>query len=171
MERIEKKIVGIGSVFAAVGNAELSAYAIGSCIALCLYEPQRAVGAMAHILLPSKSYSGHENTDIDVSTKYADHALDLALRLMEDMGAKKDNIRAAVIGGAAMFPHGDMKILNIGEMNINSVREELNRVGIPILVDETGGQKARSVFFRIPGSSFSEQLTIKVSAGKAHGFA
>lgn len=156
----KKQIVGIGSVRAAIGPAEFSAYAIGSCIALCLYDAKTGVGGMAHILLPAASYTGHENEAIDINTKYADHALQAALTQMGALGAKASRLRAAIIGGATMFPHGDMAILNIGEMNIASVQQELSKAKVPLVYTVTGGTKSRTVKFSIPGESFEQQIRI-----------
>lgn len=158
---VPKRVVGIGAVCVETGPAEMTAYAIGSCIALCLYDAASGIGAMAHILLPSGSYSGFENTNIDVSTKYADHALADALIKMTRKGATPSKIRAAMVGGAVMFPHGDVKALHIGEMNAASVMQELEKKGIPLDYAVTGGKKARTVAFRIPGNRFEEQLTIQ----------
>lgn len=158
---ITRKTVGIGSVYAASGSAELVSYAIGSCIALCLYDPGSGVGAMAHILLPSGSYTGYANNSIGMRTKYADCALLAALEKMRELGANPARVQAAMIGGARMFPHGDVRMMNIGEMNVSSVSMELEKSGIPLLFSQTGGEKSRTVTFRIPGVSFDEQIRIK----------
>lgn len=156
-----RRIVGIGSVCVEAGRAELVAYAIGSCIALCLYDRTACVGAMAHILLPAGNYTGHADSATDLGTKYADHALDAALRRMRDLGAHARDIEAGIVGGAMMFPHGGVRALHIGDMNVASVTQELHQHGIPLLFSVTGGEKSRTVTFRIPGDGLARQIEIR----------
>lgn len=159
-----KYTVGIGSVCVAAGPAEMIAYAIGSCIALCLYDAKTGVGAMAHILLPSCSYTGFENKEIGLSTKYADHALRRALAEMTEKGAQPARVRAAIVGGATMFPHGGVKALEIGKMNADSIRQELEKARVPLDHAVIGGKKSRTVCFNIPGDGFEEQLQVITQA-------
>lgn len=150
--------VGIGELKLARGEAQLVAYAIGSCIALCLYDTQENIGAMGHILLPGNR---RQNRGIGRSSAYyADEAIYCALEMMLKSGCSKKNIIAAVIGGATMFAYGNTPEQNIGQMNIDESCFQLQKNGIPLQYAVTGGTHARTVVFSIPGNELSSQISI-----------
>lgn len=163
METVDKSrtAVWIGCVCTKSGPCEMTAYALGSCIALCLYDPDSDVGAMAHILLPSGRFSGNPDNPYFPRTDYADHALEDALEQMQKLGADRTKIKAAIVGGAKMFPYGADRKSDIGEMNALSIISELSKNKIPLEYSATGGSKSRTVTFRIPGDSFETQIQIR----------
>ena len=44
--------VGLGDLFVSSAE-ELVAYSLGSCVAICLWDPVTKVAAMAHVVLPT----------------------------------------------------------------------------------------------------------------------
>ena len=46
----DKLIVGIADMKMAGDGEKLITYALGSCIGICLYEPQRRLAALIHIM-------------------------------------------------------------------------------------------------------------------------
>src|SRR5437867_3655500 len=75
----------------------LIALGLGSCIGVCLYDPQARVAGMAHIVLPDST--GHETNPC----KFADTAIPLLCQEMERSGASSSRLRAALAGGAQLF--------------------------------------------------------------------
>lgn len=118
---------------------------LGSCIGVCIHDPFLKVGGMAHIMLPMASGALGGNP-----AKYADTGLELLLKEIERMGAKKSRLRAKIAGGSQMFSFsGKPPILKIGDRNAEAVEQVLKKNGIPLLVADVGGSFGRTIHFDV----------------------
>ena len=117
-------------------------YALGSCIGICLYEPQLKLAALVHIMLPLNMETGRKNT-----FKYADTGIRAALRDMELKGARRTAITAKIAGGARMFEVSGGSLGNIGQRNAESVHQILKMEKVPLLWEDVGGTIARTMEF------------------------
>jgi len=124
---------------------KLVALGIGSCIVITLYDPILKIGALAHTMLPS-SAAGVESRN---PLKYADKAIDEMIRKMKAMGSMVQDLEAKIVGGANMFPSIKSKAIAMGEENINAVKKKLEKEGIRLTGEATGGGVGRSVEFDI----------------------
>ena len=138
----DKLIVGIADMKMGKGGEELITYALGSCIGICLYESQMKLAALIHIMLPLNLETGRKN-----AYKYADTGIRTTLREMELKGARRANITAKIAGGARMFEISGGSIGNIGQRNIESVRQILRMEKIPLLWEDVGGTISRTMEF------------------------
>lgn len=138
----DKLIVGIADMKMGRGGEKLITYALGSCIGICLYESQIKLAALIHIMLPLNLETGRKN-----AYKYADTGIRTTLREMELKGARRANITAKIAGGARMFEISGGSIGNIGQRNIESVRQILRMEKIPLLWEDVGGTIARTMEF------------------------
>lgn len=138
----DKLIVGIADMKMGKGGEKLITYALGSCIGICLYESQMKLAALIHIMLPLNLETGRKN-----AYKYADTGIRTTLREMELKGARRANITAKIAGGARMFEISGGSIGNIGQRNIESVRQILRMEKIPLLWEDVGGTIARTMEF------------------------
>ena len=50
-------IVGISDYKLAKDPQVLATYALGSCVGICLYDPEARVGGLSHIMLPDSGIS------------------------------------------------------------------------------------------------------------------
>ena len=73
---------------------------LGSCVAVCLFDPVNRVGGMNHILLPGKADMRH----FDVSARYGINAMELLINKMMQLGGSRNRFLAKVFGGAHLFP-------------------------------------------------------------------
>lgn len=129
---------------------------VGSCVALCLYDPCSKVGSMAHIMLPDSGKDASASTTINTpqpsvnNAKYADLALANAVRAMAAKGASPSRLVAKIAGGAKIFSHeGSEDMFAIGTRNAESVRELLRGMGIKVLGEDVGQTQGRWVRFDI----------------------
>ena len=142
---MESKItIGIADMKMAKDKGMLVTYALGSCIGICLYDPQIKLGAMIHIMLPINMEAGRKNT-----MKYVDTGLRETLRQMEAKGASRSRITAKIAGGARMFEVSGGSLGNIGQRNIESVHMNLKKEGIRLLKEDVGGNFARTLLFDV----------------------
>ena len=137
--------VGMADLKVASGPDILMTAGLGSCIGICVNDPVQKVGGMAHIMLPQSNIKKGDNL-----AKYADTALPLLIDEILKLGATKSRLRAKIAGGAQMFSFpGKSPVLNIGERNAESVKNELKRLGIPLLVSDVGGSFGRTIHFNV----------------------
>ena len=116
---------------------------LGSCVAVCLYDPQARVGGLNHFMLPNIRRNSNDDVDTLLSGSYAMESLLNAL-LMK--GAKKIRLQAKAFGGGTIInTTGDS--LSIGLRNANFTREWLNREGIPLKASDFLGPWSRKVLF------------------------
>lgn len=126
----------------------LVTYALGSCVGICLYDTINKIGALAHIMLPSSQRGSDNNLNIN---RFADTCIPSMIEELQKHNCYKINLVANIIGGANMFNYNSNRTLNnfnnIGQSNVVAVKNELIKLGIPIISEETGEDYARTVFF------------------------
>jgi len=135
-------VVGISDAKISKAPGSIITYALGSCIGICLYDPQVKLGALIHIMLPEAP------DKIDNTLKYADSAIPEILSKMESMGGNRGRITAKIAGGAQMFNvPGDSTMGNIGKRNSDSVKMTLLKQRVRLISSDVGGTAARTVLF------------------------
>lgn len=113
---------------------------LGSCVAICLWDPVTKVGGINHYMLP------HWNGNDLASPKFGNIAIEKLLERMIQLGAKKEHLQAKIFGGGDLISKGGSSML-IGERNIRVARLMLEEKGIPIIASSTGGRKGRKILF------------------------
>ncbi len=119
---------------------------LGSCVAIMVHDPEARVGAMAHILLPSKSLA----RDTTNHAKFPESAVPLLVERLTALGADPRRLVAKLAGGASMF--GQLMSpgsIQMGERNIAAARNALRGAAIPIVREAVGGERGRSVRFHV----------------------
>jgi chemotaxis protein CheD len=118
---------------------------LGSCVAVVLYDAQRRIGGLAHIMLPdSASVNGRRSP-----YQCADTAIAVLLERLQSRGAVRRGIVAKMVGGARMFSCYESPNTGIGDQNITSVKHILRREQIALIGEDTGGHHGRSVEFHL----------------------
>ncbi len=135
-------VVGIADIKIGKGPAIITTN-LGSCIGVCLYDKERQVGGMLHLML-ARASDGPTREDIKI-TKYADTGIPELLRqLKATYGLGKENFVAKIFGGAKILKFVSH---NIGEDNETAVREILKTLGIRVVAAKTGGEKGYKINF------------------------
>ncbi|MGE5371334.1 MAG: chemotaxis protein CheD [Solirubrobacterales bacterium] len=136
--------VGMADLKTATSPDKLMTAGLGSCIGICLFDKQVKVAGLAHIMLPSSQQARNAQN----KAKFADTAIDVLIDEMVHLGASKPRLVAKIAGGAQMFNFsGESDIMKIGERNARAVEEGLNRIGIRLLANDTGGNFGRTIIF------------------------
>lgn len=113
---------------------------LGSCVAICLWDPVTRIGGINHYMLPS--WNGNDLA----SPKYGNIAIDKLLEKMSQLGARRENLKAKIFGGGELIESGANGTL-IGERNIRVARLILEEKKIPVVASSTGGRKGRKILF------------------------
>jgi len=129
----------------------LMALGLGSCIAVALYVEDARIGGLAHIMLPSIKEAHNKSNP----ARFADVGIAMIIDEMTRRGARPQNMRAKIFGGANMFPGiiSADSTMDIGKRNILAVRKELESHNISIIAEEVGDHIGRTVLFDIRDGS------------------
>ena len=119
---------------------------LGSCVAIMLHDPEARAGAMAHVLLPSKSLA----RDATNPAKFPETAVPVLIERLTALGADRRRLVAKLAGGASMFAQlMTPGSIQMGERNIVASRNALRAAAIPVAREAVGGEKGRSVRFHV----------------------
>lgn len=142
----DKKEVRVGIADSAIVSSpdRLITMGLGSCIGIAIYDRVKKIAGLVHIMLPdSKQFKNIVNP-----LKYADLGIENLVNQMINKGCKKENMTAKIAGGASMFNFPDKKIISdIGKRNSLAAIEIINKLSIPIIGQDIGGNKGRTMIF------------------------
>lgn len=116
---------------------------LGSCVGVSLFDEEKKIGGLAHIMLPK----AHRDVAAKHYTRYADTAIKFMLSEMAKMGCCRERFVAKYAGGSSMFPDLKKGEKGIGDRNIDAVIETLEMLDISIAASDTGGNYGRSIRF------------------------
>ena len=144
---MERQAVGMAELKTAGPGEVLVTLGLGSCVVIAIYEAERKLGSLTHIMLPRKS-SGRRREGENMN-KYADIAIPAAILALEDMGAERATMTAKIAGGSCMFDLAGEGQGDIGRRNVEAVKNILKSCDMPLVGEDTGGNRGRSVEFWI----------------------
>ncbi len=136
-------VVGVGEYHVVRSPEKLVCLGLGSCVGIAIFDLSHEVGGLIHAMLP-KYEEGRDKTN---ASKYADSAIMLMVDELVEMGARKALLKAKIAGGAQMFSFISSDTLNIGLRNSAVAKETLKKENIPLLAEDVGGTKGRTIFF------------------------
>ena len=117
---------------------------VGSCIVITLYDKEKRIGGLAHAMLPEhnkKTTIGDDKKDNNA--KYVTDAIDLLLEGVIKAGGQQNTLEAKLVGGASMFRRLAHEKHSIGHKNTVAARNYLERLGINIQGEDTGGSSGK----------------------------
>ena len=143
---MKEVIVKVAEWAAERGDGVLVTLGLGSCVAIMLHDAEARAGAMAHVLLPSKSLA----RDSTNRAKFPETAVPLLIERLKELGADPRRLVAKLAGGASMF--GQLVTpgtIQMGERNLLASRSALRAAAIPIVRESVGGERGRSIRFHV----------------------
>lgn len=141
----EQKIVKVGmaELDTITGQGLIRTTGLGSCVGVTLFDPQRKIAGLAHVMLPSSDIAREGTLNI---AKYADTALPELVERLSNLGATKGKLVAKMAGGAQMFTFGGKgDSMRIGPRNVDSCKLMLSKLNIPLIGEDTGGNYGRTI--------------------------
>ena len=162
-------VVGVADCqISSVPGEDLITYALGSCVAVAIYDPAVSVGGLLHYMLPE---SGIDRAKAQANPfMFADTGIPLLFHRAYAQGAEKRRIVVHVAGGAQLMDA--QGVFNIGKRNYLALRKILWKAGVLIHAEHVGGNESRTVrlevgtgrfLMRGPGAS-EQELAPVVSA-------
>lgn len=152
--------VGVGEcAVVAASESQLVTHALGSCVAVCLWDPEARVAGLLHFLLPDASE--HSPRRATQPGAFAATGIPLLFETAYESGLHKARARVYLVGGAEL-PSLGVSSRQIGRRNALAARRLLWANGVMIAREETGGAVPRSVYL------CARTGRIRIKAGHQH---
>lgn len=118
---------------------------LGSCVGVVIYDELKKVAGLVHIMLPDSSLGKMSSINV---AKFADTGIEALINTLLLEGAQSFRLKAKIAGGAQMFKFtSNIDSMRIGPRNVEAVKSELRKKGIPIVAEDTGGNSGRTIEF------------------------
>lgn len=127
--------------FYVTGRDMLLVTVLGSCISVCLRDPDTGIGGMNHFMLPE----GDPHNPLSASARYGGYAMEMLINQLTKLGAVRHRLEAKVFGGGAVMR--GFTLNNVGEQNSEFVVEYLERERIRIAAQDLLDIYPRKVYF------------------------
>ncbi|HET6491101.1 MAG TPA: chemotaxis protein CheD [Syntrophales bacterium] len=151
-------VVGISDLKVSNNPADaMITYALGSCIAVAVYDPVAKVGGLLHFMLPDSTLDADKAKD--APAMFADTGIPLLFKSCYKLGADKKRMVVKVAGGASILDESNF--FRIGQKNIMAMRKLFWNNNVLIDAEDTGKNFNRTVRL--------ELSTGKVSIKRAGG--
>jgi len=129
---------------------------LGSCIAVCLYDPLRSVGGMNHFMLPHNAGAALA----DDATRFGVHAMDRLIAAVMKVGGERRRLAAKIFGGAHVLDQMQESQAGVPQQNIQFAQAFMQDEGIPVHGEDLGGYHPREVHFHpTTGRVFVRRVT------------
>lgn len=116
---------------------------LGSCVAICLWDPVAGVGGVNHYLLPYWVESEQ------ASTRFGNIAIRSLIDGVIGLGADPKRLQAKVFGGACVLTALQASSGHLGDQNVEVARKLLGDEGIKIIGGDVGGRRGRKLLFNV----------------------
>ncbi|MCX7634490.1 MAG: chemotaxis protein CheD [Syntrophales bacterium] len=138
-------------------NDVLVTYALGSCIAVAVYDPVAVVGGLLHYMLPDSTLNKAKAAECPAM--FADTGIPLLFKSCYALGAEKRRMVVKIAGGASILNDGDY--FRIGQKNITAMRKIFWKNNVMITSEDTGQTHNRTVWLKMTDGT----CLIKTSGG------
>jgi chemotaxis protein CheD len=141
-------ILGIGALGAtSQPGAVIKTFALGSCVAVTMYDPNLKIAGMVHVALPESKLNRAKSEECP--GYFADLGVPLLFREMARLGcqAKGRGLVVKMLGGASVMAGNDT--FNIGKRNILAVKKILWTLGMGPVAEDVGQNFSRTVTLHV----------------------
>ncbi len=161
--------VGVGDCKVSnTAESVLATYALGSCIAVAIYDPVANVGGLLHFMLPESSLN--PNKASQNPAMFADTGIPMLFHAAYGLGAEKRRLVVRAAGGAQVMD--EYGVFNIGKRNHLALRKIMWKAGVMIQGEEVGGTTPRTVRLEVSTGRFwirESGLADREMLAPAHG--
>jgi len=139
MDQVQAQFLYPSALFAS-NTPQIVTTILGSCVAVCLYDPVLKYGGINHYMLPLWNGQGL------ASPRFGNIAIEKLIEKMLDMGCNKKNLQAKIFGGGEVI-QTNISQFHIGERNHKLAFEMIREHGISIIAQSVGGKLGRKIIF------------------------
>ncbi len=143
-----RKDVGIGDIAVSASPDDLiKTYALGSCVAVLVYDKLSRVAGMIHVALPESKVN--EEKGRAKPGYFADTGIPLLLQKFSSAGGNQRKAQFKLVGGASILD--EKRTFDIGRRNVIAIKRQLWKFGLGVIGEDVGGKISRTVSIA-PGS-------------------
>lgn len=137
---------------------EIISTVLGSCVSACVRDPEAGVGGMNHFMLPEGGNCEHGISGCtSASARYGGYAMEHMINTIMANGGRRERLEIKLFGGGKVL----QSATNVGEKNIQFVREYLRMETLPVSGEDLGGLHPRKVlYFPLSGRVLLKKLPI-----------
>lgn len=140
-EQMRTVIVGVADFkFTTDPTTILATYALGSCLGITFHDEKRRIGGLLHAMLPTAQL--HKGKVVRESM-FLDTGIPKALNALVRAGAKKQDIRCKVFGGAQLMATDNF--FRIGAKNIDMFYKISQMLELDVVAWEVSGRVNRTI--------------------------
>lgn len=133
--------IGIGDLLVAASGDDLKTYALGSCVAVVVWDVKVKAGGMIHIALPEARINPEKA--LTTPGYFADTGLPKFFEELARLGASRGTSWVKIVGGASFFD--TRGLFDVGGRNLAAVKDYIEQAGLAIAAEDTGGSTSRTV--------------------------
>ena len=134
--------IGIGHIKAtSKPGDEIKTYALGSCIAVMLYDKKAKIAGMIHIALPDSAVNSEKAQSLP--GYFVNTGLPLLLTEFKKLGGNRKTTVIKIAGGSSIMDEN--KTFDIGKRNAIAVKRFLWKQGLGVMKEDIGGNISRTV--------------------------
>ncbi|EKY24708.1 chemoreceptor glutamine deamidase CheD family protein [Brevundimonas diminuta 470-4] len=136
---VERRVhVGQGDHYVSSDPDVVLTTVLGSCVALCLRDPEAGVGGMNHFLLPEGA-----GTDAGAGRRYGAYLMEVLINDVLKAGGRRDRLEAKLFGGGRMFD----ALTDIGAANAAFAERFMADEGIAVVGGSLRGAGGRRLHY------------------------
>jgi chemotaxis protein CheD len=140
-------IVGIGEFGLSTSPGDvIVTHALGSCVAVCIFDPVAHVAAMLHFMLPESRINAQRGRERPAT--FADTGIPLLFQTAYRYGLEKRRTLVKLVGGADITGSPD-SAFGTGRRNALAAKQVLWRNGVLVTAEDTGSNVARTVHLAV----------------------
>ncbi len=147
--RPDRRRVVVGIADLAVSNSPadvIVTHALGSCVAVCLFDPIVRVAALLHFMLPESRINAQRGREQPAA--FADTGIPLLFETAYRFGLVKRRAIVKLVGGAEISGIGQ-EAFQTGRRNALAAKQVLWRNGVLVNAEDLGSNVARTVHFAV----------------------
>lgn len=141
-----KHVVGVSDMKLSSNTEDtIVTFALGSCIAIAIYDSVAKIGGILHYMLPDSSIE--KNKAKNNRYIFGDTGIPSFFREAYHLGAEKRRLKVIMAGGASVLDINDN--FNVGEKNIDIARRLFAKNRIYLSNEDVGGEISRTLYLRM----------------------
>ena len=147
-----RKDIGIGEyMVSASADDILKTYALGSCVAVMVWDKVNKIAGMVHIALPDSSI----NPDKAAAKPgyFADTGVPILLQEMKKRGSDLRKLLVKLAGGSSIMDAN--RKFDIGRRNVIAIKRILWKNGLGVVKEDVGGTISRTVAMEVGTGAIS----------------
>ena len=127
-------------------NNEAIVTVLGSCVSACIRDKVFGIGGMNHFMLPiNKNATNEKISAMGNAARYGNFAMEQMINDILKNGGTRENLEVKIFGGGRVLQN--MQSLDVGNGNINFVREYIATEQLKLIGEDVGDIFPRKVIY------------------------